>query len=277
MVQFLYGRSEISDFVIDGSLSDPVPLWCGVPQGLVLGPVIFNLYTAPLSRILNQHGILYHKYADDIQLYPTFDPRVTGEHEQAVQRLVHCIQDVRQWMLLHKLKLNGDKTELIYFVSKHNSRKVNFRPVDLGGCSVTPAKNVRNLGVVMDHNLSMVDQVTAICASCNYQLCRLSSIRRYLTTEATKRAVQASIISRIDYCNAMLSGLPNTQIVRLERIQNKAARLITRTPYQDHITPVLRELHWLPVSQRIIFKIMVLVYKCQHDLAPVYVTKLLQP
>ena len=111
---------------------------------------------------------------------------------------------------------------------------------------------VRNLGVIMDQHLSMIDNVSAVCASCNYYLRRLSSIRRYLTQDATRCAVQAFITSRLDYCNSLLHDIiPLAQIERLQRIQNKAARLITRTRQRDHITPVLRALYWLPVCHRI--------------------------
>ena len=127
----------------------------------------------------------------------------------------------------------------------------------------------------MDQHLHMDKQVTAICKSCNYQLRRLSSIRRYLTTNATKNAVQALITSRLDYCNSLLVGLPAYQLERLKRIQNKAARLITRTRQRDHITPVLKQLHWLPVRSRIRYKVLTMAYKCIHGQAPSYLSQLL--
>ena len=122
----------------------------------------------------------------------------------------------------------------------------------------------------------MSNHVTSICASCNFHLCRLSAIRRHLTTDAIRFAVQALITSRLDYCNSLLAGLPATQIARLQRIQNKAARLVTMSRKDEHITPVLQSLHWLPMSQRITFKLMVLVYKCLHGLAPNYLCSLLK-
>ena len=126
-------------------------------------------------------------------------------------------------------------------------------PINIGNSSIVPKSRVRNLGVIMDQHLSMIDHVSAVCASCNYHLRRLSSIRRYLTQDATRCAVQAFITSKLDYCNSLLLEIPRAQIERLQRIQNKAARLITRTRQRDHIrpTPVLRALHWLPVCQRI--------------------------
>ena len=126
----------------------------------------------------------------------------------------------------------------------------------------------------MDQHLSMIDNVSAVCASCNYHLRRLSSIRRYLTQDATRCAVQAFITSRLDYCNSLLHDIPLAQIERLQRIQNKAARLITRTRQRDHITPVLRALHWLPACHHIEFKVLVNVFKCLHGLSPDYLTQL---
>ena len=112
------------------------------------------------------------------------------------------------------------------------------------------------------------------CATRIYHLHRLSSIRRYLTQDATRCAVQAFITSRLDYCNSLLHDIPLAQIERLQRIQNKDARLITRTRQRDHITPVLRALHWLPVCHRIEFKVLVNVFKCLHGLSPDYLTEM---
>ena len=120
----------------------------------------------------------------------------------------------------------------------------------------------------------MINHVSAVSASCNYHLRRLSSIRRYLTQEAARCAVQACITSRPDYCNSLLLEIPRAHIERLQRIQNKAARLVTRTRQRDHITPVLRALHWLPVCHRIQFKVLVNVSKCMYGLSPDYLTEL---
>ena len=122
----------------------------------------------------------------------------------------------------------------------------------------------------MDQHLMMTHHVTAVCAACNYHLNRLSSIHHYLTTEATKSAVNALVTSRLDYCNSLLVNLPASQILRLQRVKNNAARLITCTSRLDHIIPVLRGLHWLPVASRIHFKVLVLAYRCINGLAPTF-------
>ena len=175
-------------------------------------------------------------------------------------KLTDCIREVRRWMTLRMLKLNDDKIEMIIFISKHHLKLYGVCSMTIGADIISPVDCVRNLGVNMDQHLTMTHHMTAVYAACNYHLYRLSSIRHYLTTEATKSAINALVTSRLDYCNSFLVNLPASQILRLQRVQNNAARLITRTSRHDHITPVLRGLHWLPVASRIHFKVLVLAY-----------------
>ena len=154
--------------------SDHVPQKCGVPQGSVLGPVIFTLYTAPIQRIIRKHGVKHHKYADDIQLYVEYDPAVPGAREEAIRRLEACIKEIRIWMSIRMLKLNDDKTEMVIFCSKHHLWQYGHCTINIGDSLIIPVSHVRNLGVQMDDHLSMISQVTAICAACNFQLYRLS-------------------------------------------------------------------------------------------------------
>ena len=108
------------------------------------------------------------------------------------------------------------------------------------------------------------------CKSSYFHLRNLSSIRKYLTTNAAHTIVHAFISSRLDYCNALLYGLPKYLVDRLQHVQNSAARVVTFTGKFDHITPVLIDLHWLPVYYRVIFKLLLLSYKALNGLAPCY-------
>ena len=218
---YLEGRTQ--RIQIDSEMADCIPLHFGVRQGLVLGPVMFTLYTAPMQRIIRKHGIEYHKYADDIQLYTIFDPCIPGDRERAVEGLTACVKELRQWMVAHWLKLNDDKTEMIMFMSKYHLNRYRQCSINIGDSTITPAHHARKLGVQVDQHLSMVPNVTAICASCNYHLYRLSSIRRYLTVNATRTVVQALITSRLDYCNSLMVNIPPTHMERLQKIQNNAA------------------------------------------------------
>ena len=121
----------------------------------------------------------------------------------------------------------------------------------------------------------MVQQVTSVCGTCNYHIYRLSSIRQFLTTDATRSAVQALITSHLIYCNSLLVGMPAAQVAQLQRIPNKAARLVSRTQRSSHITSVLKHPYWLSVDSRITYKIAMAVFKCLHYLAPSYLLELL--
>ena len=141
---------------------------------------------------------------------------------------------------------------------------------------MNPASHVRDLGVVWDSTMNFEQHVTIICKSAYYQLHNIYRIRKYLTVDATKSLVHAFITSRLDYCNGLLYGIPNYLIDRLQPIQNAAARLVTSTPRSSHITPVLFEMHWLPVSHRIQFKIALLTFEALNNMSPSYLRELIR-
>ena len=134
---------------------------------------------------------------------------------------------------------------------------------------IPPVKCVRDLGVVFNHHMTMHENITKTCASCYFHLQNISSIRDSLTDEATIQLVHAFVSSRIDYCNSLLYGIPEYAIKRLQRVQNLAARVVTRSSKYSSITPTLRKLHWLPVKYRI-FKVVLLTFKALHGMAPNY-------
>ena len=142
---------------------------------------------------------------------------------------------------------------------------------------MTPSESARNIGVMFDANMSMATQITTMCRSAWYQLRNIREVRHSLKTEATIRLVSALVFSRIDYGNILLYGAPGCLLQKLQRVQNSAARLVTKCPRSDHITPILRELHCLPVKQRIQYKLPVTTYKALHRSAPSYLSDMLQP
>ncbi len=150
-----------------------------------------------MQRIIRKNGVNYHKFADDTQLYDTYYPSVPGDRDLATVRLTKCISELhgwdllqltelRQWMARRWLKLNSGKTEMVIFMSRHQLKRYGQCSIAIYDIIIAPVDHVRNLDANMDQHLTMVNQVTATCAVCNYHLYILSSTRRYLTRAATK-------------------------------------------------------------------------------------------
>ena len=248
----------------------------GVPQGSVLGPKVYCMYTYPVGEIIKGHHLLHHCYADDTQLYITVKPSA-NDVAGATARLESCVVDIKSWMGRNFLKVNNDKTELMFFSTKHRQHVGNDIRVQVGSAPAEPAAHVKNLGVIFDKSLSMEQHINAVSRSCRYHLRNISRIRRYLTDDSCRTLVQSLVVSRLDYCNALLCGLPTKLTTRLQCVQNSAARVVKRVPRRAHITPILKELHWLPVAKRIEYKILLYTFKALHNLAPVYLTELVEP
>ena len=254
---------------IGSTLSDVCKLLFGVPQGSVLGPLLFSLYTTPLSSIISKHnGIKFHFYADDSQLYIHLSQKNASA---AFEKLNKCLNDVKEWMTTSKLKLNPDKTEFIIFGSKRQRDKLKACfPIDILGNSLCPADSVKNLGVWFDSDFSLSKHVQNVCKSCLVKLRDFRHVRRFLTHDVSVLVANALVSSRLDYCNSLFRSLSKFNLRKLQCIQNSAARIVSNTSRYTSITPVLKKLHWLPVEQRIVFKTVTLVYKYLHTGFPRY-------
>ena len=259
---------------IENSKSEPKTLRYGVPQGSVLGPKAYCMYTKPVTTIIKHHNLLYHCYADDSQSYIAIKPSDSWDIPST--RIQACVSEVRGWMSSNMLKLNQGKTEVILFHPKHRANPFADLPISIDSCTIMPAKQVRNLGVIQDSHLTMEAQVNSICRSCYFHLRNIGAIRPYITTDACRTLVQATVTSRLDYANALLYGITHALTSRLQKLQNTAARVITRTRKREHITPVLKSLHWLPVQYRPQFKVLTFTYKALAGTAPSYLCDLVE-
>ena len=135
---------------------------------------------------------------------------------------------------------------------------------------ILPSATVRNLGVTFDCNMTMTQHVTNLGQSVNWQIRNIYKIRRFIDSDTCANIVRALILSRLDYCNLLFNGITQKNLVRLQKLQNKCARLVNMQPRSCHITPLLMDLHWLRVSERIIFKTLLHVYKSLNGLCPQY-------
>ena len=188
-----------------------------------------------------------------------------------------CITSISAWMKLDKLKLNSDKTEIMFCGTRLQLDKIRFDHLKVDDVKVPVATtSLRNLGAWFDCNLSMSTHINKICQSVYYHLHNIRRIRKFLTYESTKLLVLAVIMARIDYCDGLLYRVPAVHLSKLQRLQNTAARLITYTPRFHHFSPVLFTLHWLHIKYRISYKIAILTFKVIRFSIPAYLRYLIQ-
>ena len=288
-----YLSERTQSVLIGNSKSEKHNLKFGVPQGSILGPKQFIGYTAPLADVVEEYNMIdvkdrenlndlakkknlkLHLYADDTQIYLAFEPNENSKNN-SVEDMEKCISEIRKWMADNFLKLNDDKTEFLILGTNKRFQKFTKPEIHIGDTAIKPANQARNIGAIFDSTMSMEKHVHTICQSAWYQLKRIGSIRKYLDLSSTKTLVHAFVTSKFDYLNSLLYGLPDKLIYKLERVQNAAARLVTRTTKYDSITSVLEELHWLPIKERINFKILLLTYKALNGEGPEYISELLE-
>ncbi len=261
-ISYLTGRSF--KMAWGGEVSTEHQLVTGVPQGSVLGPLLFSTYTTSLGPIIQANGFSYHWSADDTQLYLSFRP----DDPTIAAWISGFLTDNSAWMKEHHLQLNLAKTELLVFPATPTLQH-DFT-IQLGSSTITPSSSVRNLGVIFDDQLTFKDHIAKTARSCRFVLHNIRKIRPFLTLLAAQLLVQALVISRLDYCNALLAGLPSCTIKPLQMIQNAAARLVFSEPKRAHVTPLFISLHWLPVAARIKFKTLMLAYRTATGSAPSY-------
>jgi hypothetical protein len=271
---FFTDRTQV---VVSGADSSSVrQLKVGAPQGSVLGPRSFIIYAEDVTDIFPRYQVHHHIFADDMQGTKHAKPSQVSE---LASELGSCISSVNDWCMSKRLQLNASKTEVMWYGSATNLRKLSpgSMLIPIGPDTLQPTNQVRDLGVYFDSELNMKAHIRRIAGACYYHLRRLRALRGLLGQEVTARLVSAFVLSRLDYCNAILIGLPASTLAPLQRVMHAAVRLVCDLKPFDHISESIRTLHWLPIKQRIDFKVCLLVHQTINGRAPPYLQDLITP
>ena len=225
------------------------------------------MYTVDLPAIIQRHQLTPHLYADDTQVYGFWSP---FDVDRLQERLRACLDDVANWMDSNRLQLNANKTDFIW--CKSARRHCNVGSLVVNGTVIPPSTSVRDLGVIVDADLSMRSFVNNLVSCCFASLRRLRTVRRYVSAPVIQTMLTSLVLSRLDYCNSFLYGIPAVHLRRLQSVLNAAARLVYNLKRYDHVTDALICLHWLRIPERIQFKMAVLMYQSLHGMAPSYLS-----
>ena len=235
--------------------------------------MLLTMHIKPLSAIIDSHSIKHHSFADDLQLHMSAPPDRISELLHSMQS---CISYVIAWATANMPKLNDNKTELMPVTSKR-TKHLHSLPtsITIGNAQIPFKQSVKNFCFTLSCHPTMNAHVSNIARTCYFELRRLASIRRFLTSISTATFVSAFVLSRIDYYSSLLFGSTHDVTSNLQRMLNYAARVISRFPKSSSIAIHLKSLHWLPVNVRSTYKIACLCYHCHSSTAPSYVTDML--
>ena len=262
---YLAGRAQVVKDRAPCAEASHVAVWG--PTRVCARQILFTMYTAPIGNIVRKQGLAHHLYADDTQLYFSVDP---DSVDSAVKQVEVCIAEIAAWMGTNNCCSMTGRQRLSSSPAGAWPRQLPRELTSLlvRDSRVVAAPAARNLCVVFDNTMRTDKQVDALCKAAHYHLSNIGRIRHPLSNRAPEQLTHAFVTARLDNENSLLLGITKTQLARLQRVQNLAARIVTRTRRREHITPVLHSLHWLPVSYRIQYKVLLLTFKPSTNRRP---------
>ena len=254
---FLVGRTQ--RVKIEDEFSDSLEVPCGTPQGSVLGPPLFNINVRSQPKVFQHCKFNTSSFADDSNGRRSF--ALTFQFEVLSKEVPNCMHQIVRWSRAQFMKINPDKTELLLLYPPSLNREVLIKGILFEDQCIRFSEFVKNVGVWIDKNLNLGQHVNNIVSHCYKILKDIARIKKNLERNHVENLVHAVITSRLDYCNCLLMNISKENLYKLQKVQNSAARLVLGLRRRQSARAALRELHWLNVEARIIFKVLLLVFK----------------
>ena len=251
---------------INTTLSTKLPVSSGVPQGSILGPLLFNIYVNDLPSV--PENCSSQCYVDDTKLLMSFQ---LHDQHAAIAKMNIDLLRIWNWCFDNQLLLNPDKTKLVIFGSRQMTAKVSDFRLFLLGKELEPVKAARDLGVTLDSNLTYNEHIVSTVSSCMSRLGQINRVK-YIFDKRALIIIINALVSKLFYCSSVWSNTTQANLDKLQAVQNFACRILCGAKKFEHITPLLKGLHWLPIRQQLYFRFAVLVFKCMTRCAPEYLT-----
>ena len=250
---------------IGDAVSKVLPLEFGVPQGSILGPVLFTIYVNDLLSVPKR--CLSASYVDDCKLYLSFSP---AELPTSILALNEDLTRISQWCCKNSLLINPDKTKVLAVGLPQLLKKLSSFSITLFDKEITPVPVVKDLGVLLDTRLSYNQHITEIASKCLFKLYQINRIKHLLDRKTLLLVINSFVFSKLQYCSTVWSNTSSSNIDKLQKVQNFAGRIILGLRKYDHISDGLRSLKWLPIREKLILNDATMMHKCINKLVPDY-------
>lgn len=252
---------------IGHKLSDTRSVKHGVPQGSILGPLLFNIYINDLSTVPDKCPL--ESYVDDSKVYLSFPIINIGLAEA---QLTNDLRNIAAWCCSNSLLVNPEKTKLLLFGTPQMLKGVQDFCVTFLDKQLQPVSFANDLGMELDGCLSYDEHITKLVSKCLNSLCQINRIKHILDDHTLVMVINALVFSRLYYSSSVWANTSSKNVAKLQRVQNFAARIVTGKSKFDHVTPALRQLNWLPVSYMLRYKDAIMTFKCLKGLTPLYLS-----
>ena len=270
---YLTGRSFAVG--INNNYSDPISLDFSVPQGSINGPIYFSCYASTIDSAITEN-LQVIGYADDHCIYGSYAPGDDLSEHSMTSSMLTTVNNIKQWMCANRLQMNDSKTELVVFGSQAMLTKCHISEIVINESIVYRSDFIKLLGVRLDQHLTLKDHITSKARIAAQGMYNLMKLRKYLDITSSLKIANSLIFSHMDYANSLFVNLPKSTLWPLQRVQNQTAKIILGRSKFSSSTDALKQLHILPIHVRVEYKLVVLVFKCLHHLAPPYLANLIR-